>query len=63
MEVIPLSLKNNNRRITAIITQEQEEKIRQLSDNEKRSKSSMTAILIEEAISARDIKKEVIQDD
>lgn len=58
-----MSLKSNKRRITAIITQEQEEKILQLSGSENRSKSSMAAILLEEAIAARDMKKEVSQDD
>jgi len=48
-----LSLKDNKRRITAIISQELEQKIQQLSGVERRTKSSMTAILIEEAIEHR----------
>ncbi len=48
-----MSLKDNKRRITAIISQELEQKIQQLSEVERRTKSSMTAILIEEAIEHR----------
>jgi hypothetical protein len=53
LEVLPVSLKTDKRRITAIISQDLELKIQQLSDEERRTKSSMTAILIEEAIEKR----------
>ena len=49
-----MSLKDDKRRVTAIITQELEQKIQQLSTLERRTKSSMTAILIEEAIQLRE---------
>jgi len=52
-----LSLKDDKRRITAIISQELEERIQQLSKDERRTKSSMTAILIEEAIKNREPQK------
>lgn len=48
-----MSLKDDKRRITAIISQELERNIQQLSEAERRTKSSMTAILIEEAIENR----------
>jgi hypothetical protein len=57
-EAIVLPLKENKRRITAIISQELEHKIVMLSENERRTKSSMAAILIEEAISQREKRKE-----
>lgn len=49
-----MSLKDDKRRVTAIISQELEQKIQQLSEDERRTKSSMTAILIEEAIKYRE---------
>ncbi len=49
-----MSLRDDKRRITAIISQELEQKIQQLSEVERRTKSSMTAILIEEAIEHRE---------
>lgn len=52
-----MSLKDDKRRITAIISQELEERIQQLSKDERRTKSSMTAILIEEAIKNREPQK------
>lgn len=52
-----MSLKDDKRRITAIISQELEQEIQQLSKAERRTKSSMTAILIEEAIKNREQPK------
>ena len=52
-----MSLKENKRRITTIISQELEQKIKQLSEDERRTKSSMAAILIEEAIILREQKE------
>lgn len=49
-----MSLKDDKRRITAIISQALEQKIQLLSEAERRTKSSMTAILIEEAIEHRE---------
>lgn len=49
-----MSLKDDKRRITAIINRDLEAKIQQLSENERRTKSSMTAILLEEAINKRE---------
>lgn len=49
-----MSLKDDKRRITAIISEELERKIQVLSEKERRTKSSMTAILIEEAIEHRE---------
>ena len=48
-----MSLKDDKRRITAIINEALEKEIQQLADSERRTKSSMTAILIEEAIEQR----------
>jgi len=56
-EVVLLSLKDDKRRITAIISQDLERKIKELSKTERRTKSSMTAILIEEAIEHRTQKE------
>ena len=52
-----MSLKDDKRRITAIISQDLERKIKELSKTERRTKSSMTAILIEEAIEHRTQKE------
>ena len=52
-----MSLKDDKRRITAIIGEALEKKIQQLSETERRTKSSMTAILIEEAIEHREQKE------
>jgi len=52
-----LSLKENKRRITSIISQELEQKVKRLSEDERRTKSSMAAILIEEAILCREQKE------
>ena len=48
-----MSLKDDKRRITAIISLELEQVIQRLAEEERRTKSSMTAILIEEAIEHR----------
>jgi len=53
-----LSLKDDKRRITAIIIKEIEQEIQLLADKERRTKSSMTAILLEEAIEKRRQVKE-----
>jgi len=52
-----LSLKDDKRRITAIISQDLEQKIQKLSVDERRTKSAMTAILLEEAIENREQQK------
>ena len=52
-----MSIKDDKRRITAIIKIELEQKIQQLAEVERRSMSSMTAILIEEAIEQRKQKE------
>ena len=53
-----MSLKDDKRRITAIIIKEIEQEIQLLADKERRTKSSMTAILLEEAIEKRRQVKE-----
>ena len=53
-----LSLKDDKRRITAIISQDLEQKIHKLSEAERRTKSSMAAILLEEAIENRGRREE-----
>jgi hypothetical protein len=57
LEVMPLSLKEDKRRITAIISKQLEQEIQQLSGIERRTKSSMSAILLEEAIAYRKHKE------
>ena len=52
-----MSLKDDKRRITAIIKKDLEQRIQQLAEVERRTKSSMTAILIEEAIEHRKSKE------
>jgi hypothetical protein len=54
---IRLALKEDKRRITAIISEQLEQEIQQFSEVERRSKSSMTAILLEEAIKCRKQQK------
>jgi predicted transcriptional regulator len=63
LEVVFTSLKDNKRRITAIISQELENKVQLLSEGERRTKSAMTAILIEEAIRYREQQKGAIKND
>gem|GEM_PF-2817185 len=63
MEVVVLSLKDDKRRITAIIRKEIEQDIQRLAEKERRTKSSMTAILLEEAIeNRRQIKEGELND-
>jgi len=58
-----LSLKDDKRRITAIIRKEIEQDIQRLAEKERRTKSSMTAILLEEAIeNRRQIKEGELND-
>jgi len=61
--VVVLSLKDDKRRITAIIRKEIEQDIQRLAEKERRTKSSMTAILLEEAIeNRRQIKEGELND-
>lgn len=48
-----MSIKENKSRITTIVEKELENKIIEIANNEKRTKSAMVAILIEEAIKER----------
>lgn len=48
-----MPLRDDKSRITAIIDKKLEESIIQLAEEEKRTKSAMTAILIEEAVNQR----------
>lgn len=58
-----MSLKDDKRRITAIIRKEIEQDIQRLAEKERRTKSSMTAILLEEAIeNRRQIKEGELND-
>lgn len=58
-----MSLKDDKRRITAIIRKEIEQDIQRLAEKERRTKSSMTAILLEEAIeNRRQIKEGEVND-
>ena len=58
-----MSLKDDKRRITAIIRKELEEDIKLLAAKERRTKSSMTAILLEEAIEKRrQVKEDEVND-
>lgn len=53
-----LSLKEDKCRITAIIAQTLEREIQQLASEERRTKSAMVALLLEEAMARRNPKEE-----
>ena len=53
-----MSLKDNKCRITSIISLDIEREILRLASDERRTKSSMVALLLEEAIAHRNCEKE-----